>query len=124
MASSIASANSAAISSFQRKSISQNLILSPFSASFPLHKTRLCAIKTKSDGSGAVRSSQETAANGADLLRKPMTSPPDISEEEEPAKEYSDDGGDGDTWVDWEDLILAATVPLVGYVRMILHSGK
>jgi len=27
-------------------------------------------------------------------------------------------------WVDWEDLILEDTVPLVGFVRMILHSGK
>lgn len=27
-------------------------------------------------------------------------------------------------WVDWEDLILEDTVPLVGFVRMILHSGQ
>lgn len=27
-------------------------------------------------------------------------------------------------WVDWEDQILEDTVPLVGFVRMILHSGK
>ena len=40
-------------------------------------------------------------------------------------------GGDGAArrgpereWVDWEDLILEDTVPLVGFVRMILHSGK
>lgn len=26
--------------------------------------------------------------------------------------------------VDWEDKILEDTVPLVGFVRMILHSGK
>lgn len=121
MASSIASPNSAAISPFHRNPISQNLILSPFSISFPLHKARLCAIKTKSDGGGAVRSSQDTAA---DLLRKPMTASSHDINDEEAAKEHSDDGGDGDTWVDWEDLILAATVPLVGFVRMILHSGK
>lgn len=30
----------------------------------------------------------------------------------------------GDAWVDWEDQILEDTVPLVGFVRMILHSGK
>lgn len=29
-----------------------------------------------------------------------------------------------DAWVDWEDQILEDTVPLVGFVRMILHSGK
>ncbi|KAK7283288.1 hypothetical protein RIF29_12709 [Crotalaria pallida] len=27
-------------------------------------------------------------------------------------------------WVDWEDQILEDTVPLVGFVRMILHSGQ
>ncbi|KAL8513880.1 hypothetical protein ACS0TY_013121 [Phlomoides rotata] len=117
MASSIASPNSAAISYSHRKPLSQNLILSPFSVSIPLRKNRLRSIKTKSDGGGAVRSSQETA----DLLRKPMTSPLDINEVEE---EDPTDGGDGDTWVDWEDLILDATVPLVGLVRMILQSGK
>jgi hypothetical protein len=30
----------------------------------------------------------------------------------------------GREWIDWEDLILEDTVPLVGFVRMILHSGK
>ncbi|KAH6758951.1 DCL protein [Perilla frutescens var. frutescens] len=110
MASSIASSSSATIYSFHRKPISQNLILSSFSISFPLQKTRLRAVKTASDGGGAVRSSQERGA----------------------AEEYSDDEGnekkgggvDGDTWVDWEDQILEDTVPLVGFVRMILHSGK
>jgi hypothetical protein len=33
------------------------------------------------------------------------------------------DSRDG-KWVDWEDKILEDTVPLVGFVRMILHSGK
>ncbi|EPS63154.1 hypothetical protein M569_11634, partial [Genlisea aurea] len=32
--------------------------------------------------------------------------------------------GDFDTWIDWEDRILEETVPLVGFVRMILHSGR
>ncbi|KAG6402505.1 hypothetical protein SASPL_134701 [Salvia splendens] len=104
MASSIASSSSATIYSFHRKPISQNLILSPFSISFPLHKAQLRAVKTRSDGGG-----------GSHLLRKPV------------AAEYSDDDGkrgDGETWVDWEDQILEDTVPLVGFVRMILHSGK
>lgn len=30
----------------------------------------------------------------------------------------------GAEWLDWEDQILEDTVPLVGFVRMILHSGK
>ncbi|KAG6434775.1 hypothetical protein SASPL_106417 [Salvia splendens] len=107
MASLIASSSSATNTthSFHGNPISQNLILSSFSISFPLHKARLHAVKTRADG-------------GGDLLRKPV------------APEYSDDdesenkGGDGDTWVDWEDQILEDTVPLVGFVRMILHSGK
>ncbi|KAG6400298.1 hypothetical protein SASPL_137124 [Salvia splendens] len=127
MASSIASSSTATIYSFHRKPISQNLILSPFSISFPLHKARLRAVKTRSDGGGAVGSSQE---RGGDLLRKPVAPSPASNDEEGSAAEYSDDDGsdrkreDGDTWVDWEDQILEDTVPLVGFVRMILHSGK
>ncbi|OIV89712.1 hypothetical protein TanjilG_30588 [Lupinus angustifolius] len=35
-----------------------------------------------------------------------------------------DDSVEEEKWVDWEDQILEDTVPLVGFVRMILHSGK
>ncbi|KAK1288026.1 hypothetical protein QJS10_CPB19g01760 [Acorus calamus] len=48
-----------------------------------------------------------------------------------PALKEVDGGGgdneavkDGGEWVDWENQILEDTVPLVGFVRMILHSGK
>lgn len=85
-------------------------------------------MKTGSDGGGGIRSSRE---RGAELLRKPVAPSPAANDEEDSAaEEYSDDegsekkGGDGDTWVDWEDQILEDTVPLVGFVRMILHSGK
>lgn len=37
---------------------------------------------------------------------------------------YEVDGTEDETWVDWEDQILEDTVPLVGFVRMILHSGQ
>ncbi|KAJ6675829.1 hypothetical protein OIU85_011930 [Salix viminalis] len=82
--------------------------------SFPFNRTafaspRLFAIKTGSDGS--------------DLLRKPaVPSEKDlagISEEVEDSEEEKEEG-----FVDWEDRILEDTVPLVGFVRMILHSGK
>ncbi|KAL9385935.1 hypothetical protein Peur_022945 [Populus x canadensis] len=82
--------------------------------SFPFNRTafaspRLFAIKTGSDGS--------------DLLRKPIVpSEKDlvgISEEVEDIEEEKEEG-----FVDWEDRILEDTVPLVGFVRMILHSGK
>ncbi|KAK4428985.1 protein DCL, chloroplastic [Sesamum alatum] len=127
---SIASPSSATIRSFQRKPISRNLTLFPFSISYPLCKTRLCAIKARLDSVGAVRSSQETTVYGQNLLRKPVASSPAAHDGEESEMEYLGDdesegkGGDGETWVDWEDQILEDTVPLVGIVRMILHSGK
>ncbi|XP_034692445.1 protein DCL homolog, chloroplastic-like [Vitis riparia] len=68
------------------------------------------ALKTASDGSQEVY--------GPDLLRKPHVSAPD---DEGDRKRTKRKGGE---WVDWEDQILEDTVPLVGFVRMILHSGK
>nr|GEU97139.1 protein DCL, chloroplastic-like [Tanacetum cinerariifolium] len=35
-----------------------------------------------------------------------------------------ENGKGSETWLDYEDQILEDTVPLVGFVRMILHSGK
>ncbi|KAG5018368.1 hypothetical protein JHK87_014223 [Glycine soja] len=56
-----------------------------------------------------------TFSDGGDNLRgKPLV--PQAFEEE--------DDDDDNKWVDWEDLILEDTVPLVGFVRMILHSGQ
>ncbi|KAF9606367.1 hypothetical protein IFM89_023777 [Coptis chinensis] len=47
----------------------------------------------------------------------------DLNEEnnESESEEKREDEKD---WVDWEDQILEDTVPLVGFVRMLLHSGK
>ncbi|MBA0738241.1 hypothetical protein Gogos_011633, partial [Gossypium gossypioides] len=63
-------------------------------------------------------------SSGADLLRKPSIVPDEdggeLSEEEDGSKEKGNKG----EWIDWEDRILQDTVPLVGFVRMILHSGK
>ncbi|XP_004291102.1 PREDICTED: protein DCL, chloroplastic [Fragaria vesca subsp. vesca] len=78
-----------------------------FSKTTSLLRARLCALKT-----GAGR--QES--DGPELLRKPVVKDLDGNSEE-------DEGEDG-KWVDWEDKILEDTVPLVGFVRMILHSGK
>lgn len=81
-------------------------------------------MKTGSEGGGI-------HSDKAELLRKPVISTEleTASGKEELVKEDSDDelgkkGGDGEGWVDWEDQILEDTVPLVGFVRMILHSGK
>ncbi|KAJ8771754.1 hypothetical protein K2173_026931 [Erythroxylum novogranatense] len=73
---------------------------SVFSCRFYSRSLRVCALKTESDGS--------------DLLRRPVVpSAKDVEENEENREE-----------VDWEDQILEDTVPLVGFVRTILHSGK
>ncbi|CAA2985038.1 Hypothetical predicted protein [Olea europaea subsp. europaea] len=118
---------------FHRKPISLNLLLTPFSINFPLNSSHLCiccAIKTGSND-GVVRSGQDSQSYASDMLRKPVVSPPFDGGDGhgESAKDDSDyetekKSGDGDTWVDWEDQILEDTVPLVGFVRMILHSGK
>ncbi|XP_020547940.1 protein DCL, chloroplastic isoform X2 [Sesamum indicum] len=126
----ISASNSPNIRSFHSKPISKNPNLCPFSLSFPLCKARLCAINTGSDEGGSVGNSRQAASYGADLLRKPVVASPPANDDDGSAKESSEDdesgkkSGDGDTWVDWEDQILEDTVPLVGFVRMILHSGK
>ncbi|KAL2894656.1 Protein DCL chloroplastic [Bienertia sinuspersici] len=77
-----------------------------------------CAIKTGSHD-----------AFGPDLLKKPVISSPSSEENDDGTEQFErvDDyerGSEGERWVDWEDQILEDTVPLVGFVRMILHSGK
>uniref|UniRef100_A0A1J3C9A6 Protein DCL, chloroplastic n=1 Tax=Noccaea caerulescens TaxID=107243 RepID=A0A1J3C9A6_NOCCA len=75
---------------------------------------RVRSLRTESDGARI----SNTDSYGSELLRRPQIS----SEEEESSEE--DESGEGDEFVDWEDKILEVTVPLVGFVRMILHSGK
>ena len=88
--------------------------------SFPFNRTAFAspsarAIKTGSDSS--------------DLLRKPIApSEKDLfgisGEEEEEDSEGEREEEEEEGFVDWEDRILEDTVPLVGFVRMILHSDK
>ncbi|EEF52397.1 protein DCL, chloroplastic [Ricinus communis] len=98
-----------------------SLYFSPVILSFPFHRTttsfnsRIFALKTGSDGS--------------DLLRKPIVPSEKelsgISDDEEDSNRKRDNKDkEDDELVDWEDQILEDTVPLVGFVRMILHSGK
>ncbi|GAB4852173.1 hypothetical protein Ancab_016363 [Ancistrocladus abbreviatus] len=113
-----------------------------------LPRRPFCALKTGSDG-GKIGNQE---AYGPDLLRKPIIAPP-VSADDQSEKETEDDDDDDDDgvvtkgevsgggtayessgdggggrgrerWIDWEDQILQDTVPLVGFVRMILHSGK
>lgn len=43
---------------------------------------------------------------------------------EDGGEEVEEEEDEEEEWVDWEDKILEDTVPLVGFVRMILHSGR
>ncbi|CAL4967161.1 unnamed protein product [Urochloa decumbens] len=96
----------------------------------------------------AVRAREQGAAtpDPAAILRRPDVTTTTTAVEEDEEERESDPGSslDGQVedeapveegvqgrrkapereWVDWEDLILEDTVPLVGFVRMILHSGK
>ncbi|KAE8685724.1 Protein DCL [Hibiscus syriacus] len=93
--------------------------------SSPLHQTtshrvRFCALTAGPEG-GRFGSRE---SQGADLMRKtsivPAKDSGGISEEEEGSEGKRSRG----EWTDWEDKILEDTVPLVGFVRMIIHSGK
>ena len=82
-----------------------------------IHRTpSVCVLKTAASEGGRVSGSQQHSY-APSLLKKPVVipHPGDRKEEEE-----EEEGG----WVDWEDKILEETVPLVSFVRSILHSGK
>ncbi|CAL1396060.1 unnamed protein product [Linum trigynum] len=104
----------------------------PVILSLSFHRTEApipmvcCALKTESEGSNLLRKPVSPTArelggiseqedDDADEAKYRKESDEDIVGEEEE---------DDDEWVDWEDQILEDTVPLVGFVRMILHSGK
>ncbi|GMP44025.1 hypothetical protein CsSME_00013150 [Camellia sinensis var. sinensis] len=103
---------------------------SPSILSFPSHRShfRYCALKTRSSAAGP------DPYTASDLLRKPVISPgveestaevsSRVSDEDDDDDEDDDNRSGGEGWVDWEDQILEDTVPLVGFVRMLLHSGK
>jgi hypothetical protein len=60
------------------------------------------------------------------ILRRPLVGPPSLEEREEEEEGVRETGWweeKSEEWV-WEDAIFEDTVPLVGLVRMILHSGK
>lgn len=101
-----------------------SLHLSPSLRSFPSRQTTslrpvLCVRKPRSPGGKL--GSQDACAS--DFLRKPTISPDDDGGGSS-VREKSYKGREEEEWVDWEDQILEDTVPLVGYVRMIIHSGK
>ncbi|KAL8217693.1 hypothetical protein R6Q57_021066 [Mikania cordata] len=104
----------------------------PSIVSFPYrfcsaHPWRFGSLKTSSGGGSSQQDG--TAYGAADLLRKPVVEVKDeaITSSKDEDSGYEDDGEmrrEEDGWIDWEDQILEDTVPLVGFVRMILHSSK
>lgn len=90
---------------------------------------RVTALRTAAAADGARVGSQQDVY-GQELLRKPVVSDSVVVDDEEDEEVSSVDGGGGgggrneEKWVDWEDQILEETAPLVGFVRMILHSNK
>ncbi|CAA0819623.1 Protein of unknown function (DUF3223 [Striga hermonthica] len=110
---SISAVNSPNIPSFHRKPMSKNLILRRFVSSFRSCRARTL-VMTNADGGGPISN------GGADMLGEPVASAPGNNEDLDDEMK----GGDCDTWADWEDRILQETAPVVGFVRMILHSGK
>lgn len=98
-----------------------SLFSSPVILSFPFHlRLRVSALRSDGDKIG----SQESF--GSNLLRKPIISPSgrDLDGNSEKEEDSEGENEDEEGWIDWEDKILEDTVPLVGFVRMILHSGR
>ncbi|XP_031267264.1 protein DCL homolog, chloroplastic-like [Pistacia vera] len=108
-----------------RHSNPTSLNSSPVVLSFPFYRTTSLHLRVSAlNSDGHKIGSQESLGSG--LLRKPVISPSrkDLgrnSEDDEVSEEESEEEKE---WVDWEDKILQDTVPLVSFVRMILHSGK
>lgn len=101
----------------------------PSILSFPYRYTTFSALKTTTGGGGRDPQLGGAAAYSAgDLLRKPAVEVKDngkgFSNGESECEDYGGKIRGEENWVDWEDQILEETVPLIGFVRMILHSGK
>lgn len=109
-------------------SISSSLPLSPSSLSFQLYPCNRSRFRRSAAVRTASSEGRGSDSFGAELLRKPVASPAVVSEGEDSAVEeddkYRSGGEEVEAWVDWEDQILQDTVPLVNFVRMLLHSGK
>ncbi|XP_071711001.1 protein DCL, chloroplastic-like [Rutidosis leptorrhynchoides] len=118
------------ISSFSSSATNRSIISFPYRFS----SFRFCALKATGSGGSPQDGS---GYGGADLLRKPVVEVKEdvIDSSKDDNEDINDDDYEEDNegnkrrrgedrWIDWEDQILEDTVPLVGFVRMILHSGK
>lgn len=99
---------------------------SPSVLYFPIYKTSLYPLLRTSSSSNSGKISCQDS-NGPDLLRKPDVLPIEeqdgLMNKKKKKNSFDEDEVEGE-WDDWEDQILEDTVPLVGFVRMLLHSGK
>ncbi|KAL5982473.1 hypothetical protein ACLOJK_016545 [Asimina triloba] len=102
-----------------RFSISRSAV--SLSVSMPVYPVRLPAVRASASDQGVGGDPSEPV-----ILQKPLISSSggisgisDVGE-----KSAAGGGGRKRRWVHWEDQILEETVPLVGFVRMILHSGN
>ncbi|GAU42197.1 hypothetical protein TSUD_305420 [Trifolium subterraneum] len=99
---------------------SSRLILSiPFySTTTPLFHSRFSSsLKASSSSSSSSEADKSVLSQGKRIVEEKNYG---YDEEEDSAEDDEEE----DKWVDWEDQILEDTVPLVGFVRMILHSGQ
>ncbi|OEL26859.1 Protein DCL, chloroplastic [Dichanthelium oligosanthes] len=97
------------------------------------HGRAVAAVRAREQGAAPpdpaaiLRRPDLATTTSAEEERETDAGPLDGPVEEEAPEEEGIQGsrkGPEREWVDWEDLILEDTVPLVGFVRMILHSGK
>ncbi|WCJ35424.1 Protein DCL chloroplastic [Euphorbia peplus] len=84
----------------------------------------LRALKTGPDGSDLIRKPVVPTGKELDVISQEDDDDDDEDEEERRPGKRVYEGKEDEEWVDWEDQILEDTVPLVGIVRIILHSGK
>ncbi|KAJ4841541.1 hypothetical protein Tsubulata_001748 [Turnera subulata] len=85
------------------------------------------AVKTRSDSlkKPALPPPAEDLVGVAEDVEEGSGGKGEYEKEEEEEEDEEEDGEEGEwDWKDWEDRILEDTVPLVGFSRMILHSGK
>ncbi|KAL5777761.1 hypothetical protein ACOSP7_010687 [Xanthoceras sorbifolium] len=107
-----------------RHSNPTSLCSSPVVLSFPFYRTtslRLRVSALRSDGDKI----ESQKSHGSNLLRKPIITPTsrNLSGNSDQEDGSEDEDEDEEGFIDWEERIFEDTVPLVGFVRMILHSG-
>ena len=102
---------------------SPSLILSfPFYPRLSPLKAAAAAAAASSDGDHLLR--KPLVPQGNNDLAGILDENGDTHRNTSYAYEEEEDSTEEERWVDWEDQILEDTVPLVGFVRMLLHSGQ